>query len=53
VSNIVSIQTKVRDSAAVAAACKRLSLPAPVVGTAKLYSGASDSAAAAIPLSTR
>jgi hypothetical protein len=39
VSHIVSIQTKVRDSAAVAAACQRLSLPAPVVGAAKLYSG--------------
>src|SRR5215467_16278717 len=38
-SHIVSIQTKVRDPAAVAAACQRLSLAAPVQGTARLYSG--------------
>ena len=38
-SHVVSIVTKVRDVAAVAAACQRLNLPAPVQGTAKLYSG--------------
>jgi hypothetical protein len=38
-SHIVSIQTKVRDQAAVMAACQRLGLIAPVQGTAKLYSG--------------
>jgi hypothetical protein len=38
-SHIVSIQTKVRDPAAVAAACQRLGLAAPVQGTARLYSG--------------
>ncbi len=38
-SHIVTIQTKVRDSAAVAAACARLGLPAPQRGTAKLYAG--------------
>jgi hypothetical protein len=38
-SHIVTIQTKVRDPAAVAAACARLSLPAPAVGTAVLYGG--------------
>lgn len=38
-SHIVSISTKVRDPAAVAAACQRLGLPAPVQGTAHLYSG--------------
>jgi hypothetical protein len=38
-SHIVSIQTKVRDPAAVAAACQRLNLTAPVQGTARLYGG--------------
>ena len=38
-SHIVSIQTKVRDPAAVAAACQRLGLAAPVQGTARLYGG--------------
>jgi hypothetical protein len=38
-SHIVSIQTKVRDTTAIAAACRRLSLPAPAHGMAKLYSG--------------
>jgi hypothetical protein len=35
----VSIKTQVRDTAAVAAACRRLALPEPVHGTADLYSG--------------
>jgi hypothetical protein len=38
-SHIVQIQTKVRDPAAIAAACHRLLLPPPVHGTAHLYSG--------------
>jgi hypothetical protein len=38
-SHIVTISTKVRDPAAVAAACARLGLPAPERGTAALYSG--------------
>jgi hypothetical protein len=38
-SHIVQIATKVRDAAAVAAACQRLHLPAPAHGTARLYSG--------------
>ena len=38
-SHIVTIRTKVRDPAAVAAACGRLGLPAPAVGTAVLYGG--------------
>ena len=38
-SHIVQIATKVRDVAAIAAACQRLQLPAPVQGTAHLYSG--------------
>lgn len=38
-SHVVTLQAQVRDPAAVAAACQRLQLPAPVVGTARLYSG--------------
>jgi hypothetical protein len=38
-SHIVTIKTEVRDGAAVAAACHRLALPAPAMGTAQLYSG--------------
>ena len=36
-SHIVSIRTQVRDPIAVASACDRLQLPAPVQGTAKLF----------------
>jgi hypothetical protein len=39
VSHIVSIRTEVRDSVAVAAACRRLGLAEPLQGTAQLYSG--------------
>jgi hypothetical protein len=35
----VTVKTEVRDDAAVAAACHRLALPEPAVGTAQLYSG--------------
>jgi len=38
-SHIVTISTRVRDPAAVAAACRRLGLPAPAQGTARLYGG--------------
>ena len=38
-SHIVSIRTQVRDPIAVATACERLRLPAPVQGTTKLFSG--------------
>lgn len=38
-SHIVSIATEVRDPAAVAAACRRLGLPEPVPGRAKLFEG--------------
>ena len=38
-SHIVQIQTKLRDPAAVHAACRRLKLPEPVQGTARLFSG--------------
>jgi hypothetical protein len=40
-SHIVTIQTKVHDPAAVASACARQGLDAPIVGAARLYSGAS------------
>ena len=38
-SHVVTIPTKLHDPAAVAAACQRLGLAAPVQGTAQLYSG--------------
>jgi len=38
-SHVVSIQTKVRDPNAVAAACQRMGLPTATVGTAHLFSG--------------
>jgi hypothetical protein len=38
-SHIVTIETKVHDPAAVAAACQRLNLTAPVQETVQLYSG--------------
>jgi hypothetical protein len=37
-SHIVQIQTEVRDAAAIAAACQRLNLPAPIFGAVKLFS---------------
>jgi hypothetical protein len=37
-SHIVTLQSKLRDVTAIAAACQRLSLAAPVRGTAKLFS---------------
>jgi hypothetical protein len=39
VSHIVSIKTEVRDPAAIGSACRRLGLPEPTQGTAKLFSG--------------
>jgi hypothetical protein len=38
-SHIVTIQTRVHDTPAVHAACKRLGLPQAAEGTARLYSG--------------
>jgi len=37
-SHIVTIQTQVRDPAAICSACQRLKLPAPVHGTTRLFS---------------
>ena len=36
-SHVASIKTEVRDAQAVAAACRRLQLPEPTFGTARLY----------------
>ena len=38
-SHIVTIETQVRDPAAIRAACQRLGITEPVLGEAKLYSG--------------
>jgi hypothetical protein len=38
-SHIVTIETEVRDAAAVEATCQRLGLPQPTQGTARLFSG--------------
>ena len=38
-SHIVTIQTQIRDAAAVAAACQRLGLPPPAERTVRLFSG--------------
>jgi len=38
-SHIVEIKTQVRDPEALRAACRRLALPEPVQGAARLYSG--------------
>ena len=38
-SHLVTIEARLRDPAAIAAACQRLGLPQPAQGTAKLYSG--------------
>jgi hypothetical protein len=38
-SHIVTIKTEVRDAEAVIAACKRLNIPEPVQGTARLFEG--------------
>jgi hypothetical protein len=38
-SHVVTIQTRVKDPAALAEACRRLGLPEPVNGKASLYAG--------------
>jgi len=38
-SHIVSIQTRLHDPATIAAACRRLNLPAPTEGTVTIFSG--------------
>jgi hypothetical protein len=39
VSHLVTVQARLHDHVAIAAACQRLGLPAPVQGTADLFSG--------------
>ena len=48
-SHIVTIETKVTDAVAVAAACQRLNLPAPEHGTATLYRGKIDGLVVRLP----
>jgi hypothetical protein len=48
-SQIVSIQAKIHDPVAVAAACTRLGLAAPGQGTAKLYSGEAEGLIVQLP----
>ena len=38
-SHIVTIETEIRDVAAIGAACRRLRLPVPVFGTTELFGG--------------
>jgi hypothetical protein len=49
VSHIVRIQTEIRDPDGVTAACRRLNLPPPVHGTAKLYSASATGLAVQLP----
>jgi hypothetical protein len=48
-SHIVTIRAEVRDPTAVAAACRRLALPAPAMGTAQLYSGQAEGLLVRLP----
>ena len=48
-SHIVTIHTKIRDPAALAAACARLGLAAPGPGTAELYSGSASGLIVRLP----
>jgi hypothetical protein len=45
----VTLTAEVRDPAAVAAACRRLGLPEPVLGTAALFSGRADGLLVTLP----
>jgi hypothetical protein len=48
-SHVVSLQTKIQDPAAVAAACQRLNLAAPQHGTAQLFSGEAEGLMVQLP----
>src|SRR5580704_1960064 len=48
-SHIVTIETEIRDAAAVQAACARLKLPAPVSGSHELFSGTVEGLAVQLP----
>jgi hypothetical protein len=49
VSHIVTIQTQVRDAAAVAAACQRLGLPPPLEKTVRLFSSSATGLTVELP----
>jgi hypothetical protein len=49
VSHIVTIQTQVRDAAAVAAACQRIGLPPPTERTVRLFSGSATGLVVELP----
>jgi hypothetical protein len=48
-SHIVTIKTELRDAEAVAAACRRLGLAEPTIGTAQLYSGSASGLIVQLP----
>lgn len=48
-SHIVTIKTQIKDAAALRAACARLQLPPPQVGTFQLFSGEVEGIAAQLP----
>jgi hypothetical protein len=48
-SHIVTIQTRVTDPAALAAACRRLGVPEPVRGTARLFTSSADGLIVRLP----
>ncbi len=48
-SHVVTIETEVRDPAAVEAACQRLGLPQPTQGTTQLFSGEATGLAVQLP----
>ena len=48
-SHIVTIETEIRDVAAIDAACSRLRLPVPVFGTTELFSGSKTGWAVQLP----
>ena len=48
-SHTVTIQTQVKDAAAVRSACQRLALPAPVQGKHRLFSGEVEGLAVKLP----
>lgn len=48
-SHIAIVQARIKDAAAVRAACQRLALPEPVQGTTKLFSGEAVGLAVQLP----
>ena len=48
-SHVVTIKSEIRDAAAVRAACKRLSLAEPILGTTRLFSGEATGLAVQLP----